>query len=118
MKPVTVRLIAVGLAALPAAPLAAQDMWLEVSIGCQMWTEARGEDSAAPYEAYLVGMLDGMTVASRLDFWGDGDGRVQLTRDAAFGFVDGFCQEHPDQDILIAAQAMFAARTGVRSEEL
>jgi hypothetical protein len=110
-----VRLVSAVLAAnlaSAASDAAGQEMWLEASIECRLWLEARGEGSAGPYEAYLIGMLDGMSVIARADFWGESAGRVQFGRGAAFGFVDAWCVADPDGDVLGAAQAMFAQRTG------
>jgi len=71
---------------------------------CQDWTAARGAQTAAPYEQWVIGFVSGVSAAS--------PGMAPLFRvdaGAVENWVDGYCQFHPLDKVATASAAFVDA---------
>jgi hypothetical protein len=80
---------------------------------CSAWTESRKDGYSAGYGDWLLGYISGANV------WGPTSGRdILRNRNAPelIEWVDGYCQEHPDEVIETAARKLVLA-LGRRARE-
>lgn len=76
---------------------------------CATWAEARSEDSvlAVVWEAYLLGTMNGIALATDKDFWKVGGG---ITNDQAYFWMDRYCDNNPLKDVADGAITLWFER--------
>ena len=112
------RQLLVGLFCVLAAHVAEAEERTITAIGrgtelCSAWTESRKEDYSAGHGDWLLGYISGANI------WGPTAGRdILRNRNAAelIEWVDGYCQEHPDEVSETAARKLVLA-LGRRARE-
>jgi hypothetical protein len=88
---------------------AAQRIWLETPEDCGEWVKARKLKRSSPYEAHLVGLLDGMAVGRMIDIW-KAQGKP-MSKDEAYVWMDKYCQSSPLSRVVIGAEELANERT-------
>jgi hypothetical protein len=88
----------------------AQQVWIEGSIDCGLWSTARKANSAQYLEHSLVGLVNGMVLASVIDIWGGTDGN-KVSREQLYLWMDGWCQKNPLKKIMGGALDFADERT-------
>lgn len=89
----------------PAAP----QVWTQGMVDCGLWRDARKKDSAAVLEGYLVGLINGMAVASQTEIW-KAKG-ISVTESQVYYWMDGFCEKNPLKDVIQGAFEFKRERT-------
>ena len=87
------------------------DVYIEGISDCGEWAVARKTNLAMALEHYVIGVLNGMSFATQKEFW-QAKG-VRISREAAYLWMDNYCQSHPFETILGATIALFRERTGL-----
>jgi len=77
---------------------------------CGGWLTAREEayTHAWQYQFGLSGLLSGMAIESRKEFWDSGNG---ITPDQVFYWMDNYCRKNPLRHINEGAFQLFRERT-------
>jgi hypothetical protein len=79
---------------------------------CGQWVKARSLGTAGYLETGVIGFINGTSNGSGIDVWyGNGS---KMSDDAAFLFVDNYCQKNPLDSIWSAAAALANANTNNR----
>ena len=89
--------------------LFAQGITLEGSIDCGLWVQARTEHHAEALEHYVIGFLNGLAVAARIDFWRAGP---RISREQVYLWMDNYCRNTPLSGPIQGAIALINERTG------
>ncbi|MGR9412219.1 hypothetical protein [Rhizobium leguminosarum] len=105
MKPVYIAIFALAF----LAPAAAGGVNVQAPLNCAQWAEARKMNSSNVYEAYLVGLLNGLSVGSGTEFWFATG--AELKRQQAFYWMDVYCQAHPLADVFTGTVALMNENT-------
>ena len=97
-----------------AVPVKAEqgtEVTIQGSRDCGAWLEVREEHplSAGLYEFWLVGLLDGVSLNSGIEFWEAGDG---VTPNQVYYWTDKYCRENPLNDVMDGARLLFHEKTG------
>ena len=101
--------LAVLVSILRSEPVLAQGIMLEGSIDCGLWMQARTESRAEALEHYLIGFLNGLALAARIDFWRAGP---RLSRQQIYLWMDNYCRSTPLSSPVQGAIALINERTG------
>lgn len=88
---------------------AAQGIYVEGRQDCALWVEARKKDTAVALEHYLVGLLNGLSLGSGIEFW-HAQG-VPVSRDQVFLWMDNYCQGQPLSTAVAGAIEIINERT-------
>ena len=83
----------------------AQYILVKGSVDCGKWFKARNVGQAGIFEAYLQGLLNGFAMGTGFNFWQAG-GR-EISPDAAYLWMDGYCRDHPLNGVGEGAIALF-----------
>lgn len=102
------RLIVLTILSCFIASAHAQPVWIEGTLDCGQWTEARKQNRAMTIEAYLVGFLSGVASGSKKEFWRAKGG--QTSRQAVYAWMDNYCQADPLENVIFAAIRLFNER--------
>lgn len=99
-------------AASPPAPAISEGIWVEANIDCGNWVRTRAAVAAGinPFEGYLLGLLDGLSLATWADFWRGGG--TSVSREQAFLWMDKYCREEPLSNVLAGAFVLYKERVG------
>ena len=93
-----------------SAPTAAQAIiTLEGTISCSEWRKARQDKLSTRYEHFLLGLLNGLSYGSNVDFW-----RAKVTkpdRDAVYYWMDNYCAGNPLSGIYVGAFKLMNEQT-------
>ena len=88
---------------------AGQRIWVETPEDCGDWVKARKMKRSSPYEAHLVGLLDGMAVGRMIEIWkAQGD---PMSKEQVYSWMDNYCQANPRSRVVIGAEELANERT-------
>ena len=80
-------------------------------LDCGQWVAARKVNGAAArYEHFVLGALNGMSMASNAEFWRARD--TQISRESAWLWIDNYCQANPLNMVFQGAYQLFRDRSG------
>ena len=102
-------ILAALLSCAAATASVAQGVWVEDGWTCASWAEARTAKAARPLEQHLVGVLNGVSLATGKDFW---HGGTRIDSRQAFFWMDKFCAENPLAYLLTGAFNLVTERLG------
>ena len=111
-RPMAAAALCASLAFLPVLG-AAQGISVEGALDCGQWSAARTKERAGYFEHYLLGLLNGMALGKRIEFWHAG-GRSSPSREAVYLWMDKYCRENPLSHFITGAFELFAERTTTR----
>ena len=83
---------------------AGQRIWVETAEDCGEWVKARKLKRSSPYEARLIGMLDGMAVGRMIDIW-KAQG-TSMSKEQVYVWMDSYCQANPQSRIVVGAEEL------------
>jgi len=66
---------------------------IEGTTDCASWVLGRTTDRSAAYEHYVIGLLNGMVVGSKMAFWRAKGSK--LTQGQVFLWMDNYCSKNP-----------------------
>ena len=75
------------------------------SLDCGKWLDARKTQTAANYEHYLLGLIDGMAFGRAVDVWAGKGGHI--TQVQFYYWMDAYCEKNP-LDFAVTATFNFA----------
>ena len=78
---------------------------------CGKWDSARKANTAVALENYVIGALDGFSIASDVEFWRV-SGATAPSAESIYLWMDKYCRDHPLQSMVGGAMALFHERTG------
>ena len=90
-------------------PAFSRSISVHASIDCSQWAEARKIKNGSLYEAFLVGILNGLSVGSGTEFWFAKD--VELRREQVFYWMDRYCENNPLKDLFSGSVKLMNERT-------
>lgn len=90
---------------------AANAVMISGDTDCGQWVKGRRTNGSDILEGYVTGALNGMAIAKQAEFWHAGG--KSISRDAAFLWIDNYCQSHPLDGLMDAIFALFGKRTGL-----
>src|SRR5262245_23842641 len=67
------------------------DIMIKNKIDCGQWIRARSEKTSGGYEWYLIGIVNGMSMGTRVDIWQ----KDRISNDQFFLWVDKYCRDNP-----------------------
>ncbi|QKK31870.1 hypothetical protein FE844_020800 [Rhizobium indicum] len=82
----------------------------EGTLNCAQWAEARKVRASNVYEAYLQGLLNGLSLGSGTEFW-SAEGK-DLKREQVFYWMDVYCEAHPLSEVITGAVVLMNENTG------
>jgi hypothetical protein len=104
-------LLAAMMVALLSGPAGTQEgIWAKVTVDCGRWIEARTAGRASSLEAYLLGLLDGISFGAWVEFWKAGG--IDTSKEQVFLWMDNYCRENPLSDVVPGAFTLFEERLG------
>jgi hypothetical protein len=92
------------------SPASGQGISIEGSVDCGMWAKARKETRSDYFEHWLLGTLNGLSLASGIEFWQAGG--IGVSREQVFLWMDNYCQKHPLSQIVAGSVSLLNERTG------
>jgi hypothetical protein len=78
---------------------------------CGEWMSTRQTSRALALEYWVVGMLDGMTLASSRQFW-RANATPAANRESVFVWMDDYCRTRPANRIATGVTELFGQRAG------
>lgn len=75
-------------------PAHAQAVWMEGKLGCDSWLNNRTSNTALAAEHLAIGYLNGVSGATKRDFWKSGPSNA-VSRDQVFLWLDDYCRTNP-----------------------
>jgi hypothetical protein len=101
----TVLSISLALALILASGSSAgQKIWVETPEDCGDWVKARKLKRSSPYEAHLVGLLDGMAIGRMIEIW-KAQGNP-MSKEQVYSWMDKYCQANPLSRVVIGAEEL------------
>ncbi len=79
-------------------------------VDCGLWVKARKQGTALALENYLVGLMNGMAVASSIEFWNAGG--IPVSQEQVFLWMDKYCEHLPLSNVLAGSSDLMNERTG------
>ena len=76
---------------------------------CSLWASTRAGGSAAGLEAYQQGLINGIALGRRKDFW---TFPYPIEPEQAFYWMDQYCAKNPLRSIIDGTYALFEERFG------
>ena len=104
--------VLVTVLAFPAAAAPPSLIFMRGGMDCGAWATARASYHSLAYEAFSVGFLNGLAMGHGMDFW-NADG-AQLSGDAVYLWVDKYCAENPQNQVITGLTQLYATRSGWR----
>ena len=101
------------IATILTAPVNAQ-VYIEGSVDCGSWVEGRTRETSVVIEAYLIGLINGLTLGHQVEFWRAGPSATSLSRESVYLWMDGFCRQNPLNGVVQGAIALYQERSGWR----
>jgi hypothetical protein len=83
---------------------------IEGQVDCGQWIKGETEGLALALEHYLIGLLNGMVMGARIEFWHAGG--VAVSREQVFLWMDNYCRREPFSDPVAGATVLMKERTG------
>lgn len=90
-------------------PRTSAQITAEGGVDCATWVMGRKENRAVVLESFLIGVLNGMSMGSRIEFWSTGGN--ELKREQVFLWMDNYCQRSPLKGLYAGAIEMINERT-------
>ena len=91
-----------------AAPLKAQ-LKLNATGTCAIWLKAgKNKVFRQIEEAFVLGLIDGMSVGANMNFWATKEGQVKINQ--ALSWVDVYCRANPLEHTVTGVQKLFNSR--------
>ena len=76
---------------------------------CAMWLEAgKNKVFRQIEEAFVLGLIDGMSVGANMNFWATKEGQVKINQ--ALSWVDVYCRANPLEHTVTGVQKLFNSR--------
>jgi hypothetical protein len=76
--------------------------WLMWSPDCAQWLQYRQTKQSEMHEAYVVGLINGMSMGSGVSIWSE---TGKPTKEQLFYWLDEYCRNNPLKDTSEAAAA-------------
>jgi len=77
--------------------LFANTITLRGSIDCGDWLKAREVQQSSPYEAYVIGVVNGMAIGRLIDLWNfEGN---STSGNQVFYWLDNYCKKNPLKNV-------------------
>ena len=83
---------------------------VEGILDCGLWIAARKTNDAAALEHFLLGLLNGISLGSNVEFWRARG--LPISREQAYLWMDGYCAKNPLKEVYEGAFALMSERTG------
>lgn len=93
-------------------PSLAAGIAVEGDVDCGIWVKARTEGQSAILEGYVLGLMNGLALASQIEFW-QATG-VPVGREQVFLWMDNYCRANPLSRTAVGAVALMIEHTGDR----
>ena len=74
---------------------------------CGTWVKVRTENRSALLEANFLGLLNGLAVGVDVEFWHAGG--TDLTPEAVFLWLDGWCRQNPLNNMVVGKFVLYEA---------
>lgn len=84
-------------------------IYTQAFVSCERWQEVRAPKSSFTTESYLVGLLDGMSVGSKSEFWRAKPNH--LATEQVLVWMDVYCGRNPTDTVLDGARKLFEEHT-------
>jgi hypothetical protein len=78
-------------------------------VGCGNWIALRNTQKADLLEQWVLGFLDGLSMADKKPFWDSSDPTIQWK--VVYSTLDGYCAANPMKTVLDGAQQLYRWRT-------
>lgn len=95
--------------AVAVLPGSAEGIRIEGTVDCGNWHESRSNRSAVVLEGYLLGLINGLAVGAKTDFWRYAGNT--LSREQVYLWMDNYCRSSPLSTVLTGAVALMEERT-------
>lgn len=102
--------ILASLTLLSATSVAAEGIYTSGLLNCGLWVENRSRGTAAVFEGYALGMMNGLALGSGTEFW-NANGNM-LKPEQVYLYIDKFCRENPLNDVITGAVTLIDEHTG------
>jgi len=96
-----------------AAENAISQVYIEGTSDCADWVKARKTNRAVVLEAFVVGMLGGLSMGRNKEFWHANN--VPVSREGVYLWMDNYCQSHPLDVLTQGINQLFRERSGWQS---
>jgi hypothetical protein len=92
-----------------AGAAGAQNVLVKGTLNCALWSSGRLNKDSTALEHYLQGLINGLALGSRRDFWSF---PYSIEPDQAFYWMDKYCAEAPLSNVVGGVYTLFEERFG------
>jgi hypothetical protein len=86
-----------------------QGIVTEGRLDCGLWVKARSDRRAETLEHYFLGLMNGLAVGTRVEFW-RADGQ-KISREQVYLWMDNYCRQTPLSSVIEGAIKLMNERT-------
>jgi len=104
------KLLIIGIALIAFTSPTQSAVYIEGLLDCGQWVDARTKHTSSNFESYLIGYLNGLSLASGVEFWRARG--TPISREAVFLWMDNYCKAHPLEQVSDAIFALYTEHTG------
>ena len=90
----------------------AQGITVEGILDCGQWVRARTEKNSTAIGHYVIGVINGLAIGKGVEFWRAGG--INISTEAIYLWMDGYCRQHPLNQVFEGAFALYKERSGWR----
>jgi hypothetical protein len=87
----------------------AAEVSVQSAVNCAQWAQSRTSGRSALYESFFLGLINGMSLGSGVEFWNAKP--VEVTREQAIFWLDKFCDKNPLSDMYLGAFSLLNEHT-------
>ena len=101
--------IAIAVAMATTSSSSAEGIYVEGLLDCGRWLDGRKQNASIAIEHYLVGLLNGLSLSSGVEFWRAGG--VSIGREQVYYWMDNFCRADPLSTVVRGSIELINQRT-------
>jgi hypothetical protein len=95
------------------APAKSQAVSVLGDVNCGMWLDARTKRASIAFEAYLQGLLNGISIGSGVEFWKAKQTTLALPQ--VLYWMDNYCRTRPLSNVHEGAKRLIDERAGLKA---
>jgi hypothetical protein len=90
---------------MPTVNYAQGNIYTQGLLDCAQWIAGRKDSpTASNYEHFLLGLMNGMALGSRVEFWNASG--VLLSRQQVYLWMDNYCAKNPLKHVIEGASVL------------
>ncbi len=79
----------------------AQSIYVQGTINCGLWLEARKNNNSVHFEHYVLGFVNGLALGRNVDIWRAKG--MEISNEQLYYWMDNYCKNNPLKGVVIGA---------------